>query len=167
MNYCSVCGNALSAKPIDGCNRYVCTNNDCNYIYWNNPIPVVAALVQYNDNYVIARNAKWPPGIFSLITGYLEQGESTEQAVIREVSEELGLEGTIHRFLGLHTFVEHNQLIIAYEIHATGKLETNHELAEIKTLTHTELSGYNFKPLYITENIIREWQKVSLPEIGI
>jgi NAD+ diphosphatase len=38
--------------------------------------------------------------IFSLVTGYLENGESPQEAVIREVSEELGLTGNIKRHIG-------------------------------------------------------------------
>ncbi len=159
MKFCPECGNKLYTKVIDGASRQVCENSDCSFVYWNNPIPVVAALVQYKDKYILARNTAWPKGVFSGITGYLEQGESPEQAVVREVKEELNLEGKVTRFLGHFNFKEKNQLIIAFEVHATGELHTNHELAEIKHLTSDELLKYDFRPLYITQGIIKAWSK--------
>jgi len=159
MKFCPECGSKLSSKVIDGASRVICENSDCGFVHWNNPTPVVAALVKFNDKYIIAQNALWPKGVFSGITGYLEQGETPEHAVVREVKEELNLEGKIHRFLGHFDFKEKNQLIIAYEIHATGQLQINHELAEIKQLSAKELLEYDFHPLYITEGIIKVWGK--------
>jgi len=159
MNYCPQCGSELVAGNIDGESRRVCSNEHCAYVFWNNPVPVVAALVELEGDYIIARNRSWPPGVFSVITGYLEQGEIPEDAVVREVSEELGLQGTVTRFIGNYLFREKNQLILCFEVSASGTVETNHELAEIKRLSSAELSDYDFRPLYITEQIIQEWKK--------
>ncbi len=158
MKFCPTCGNRLISKLIDDTTRLTCKDEACGFIFWNNPVPVVAALVFYQGQYIIARNAAWPKNIYSLITGYLEQGENPEKAVLREAKEELGLEGHVHHFIGNYNFSEKNQLIIAYEVHATGDLKLNHELAEIKHLTPDELLQYDFHPLYITEKIIRDWQ---------
>jgi NAD+ diphosphatase len=164
MKFCPQCGNQLRAREIDGATRWVCQADDCQFIHWNNPVPVVAALVRYQDNYIIARNAKWPEGIFSLITGYLESGEDPEQAALREVQEELNLSGGITQFLGHYTFKQKNQLILAYEIKATGELQTNYELAELKQLTPAELASYDFHPLVITTSIINEWVRTLAPK---
>ena len=161
MKFCPECGSKLEPAYIDGEKRFVCQKNDCNFIHWNNPIPVVAALVEYNGNYIIARNSRWPKGIFSVITGYLENREEPERAVIREVKEELGLESKIIHYLGHYLFSEKNQLILAFEVKANGNLETNHELAELKQLTPTELANYDFSPLYITEKIVNAWRRKS------
>ena len=161
MKFCPECGNPVQVKHIDGADRFICSNNQCNYVHWNNPVPVVAALVKLNSKYIIARNAQWPKGIFSLITGYLEAGEDVESAVLREVNEELGLEGVIVQYLGHYTFREKNQIILAFEVAATGEIQTNHELAEIKQLSVEELLNYDFQPLYITEQIINAWSKAK------
>lgn len=161
MKFCLKCGSELNAKDIDGHERYVCSNEGCGFIYWNNPIPVVAALVAHNDKYIVARNTLWPKGIFSVITGYLETNETPEEAVTREVFEELGLAGKIKRHVGNYAFKEKNQVILCYEVEASGTIETNHELAEIKRLSPEELAGYDFSPLYITEEIIDDWVKLN------
>jgi NAD+ diphosphatase len=161
MNYCPQCGSKLIAREIDSEQRLVCSNDSCGYVFWNNPVPVVAALVELDGTYVIARNRAWPKGIFSVITGYLEQGEIPEDAVVREVSEELGLKGTITRFIGNYIFKEKNQVILCYEVAASGTIKTNHELAEIKRVSPKELSDYDFRPLYITEKLIRDWRTLN------
>ena len=90
MNFCPNCGSTVTTKSIDGAARRVCTDDACNYMHWNNPVPVVMALVEWQGNYVIARNARWPSGRFSVIAGYLEANESPDSAILREVKEELG-----------------------------------------------------------------------------
>jgi NADH pyrophosphatase NudC (nudix superfamily) len=155
--YCSRCGKVLNATLIDGAERYVCSTEGCGFIDWNNPVPVVAALVKFKDRYILARNVTWPKGVFSVITGYLESGESPQEAVVREVAEELGLSGKVTRHIGNYAFKEKNQIILCYEVEASGDIVTNHELAEIKALTAKELSAYDFSPLYITENIKNDW----------
>jgi NADH pyrophosphatase NudC (nudix superfamily) len=159
MKYCPQCSLELITKVIDTEERLVCSSDTCNYVLWDNPVPVVAALVELDGNYIIARNTQWPEGLFSVIAGYLEKGETPKQAVIRECEEELGLSGTVIRFIGNYSFFDKNQLIIAYEVKASGNIELNHELAEVKLLTQTELQEYNFSPLEITEQIVSDWYK--------
>jgi NADH pyrophosphatase NudC (nudix superfamily) len=161
MKYCPQCKSDLVLRELEGGQRRVCPDRGCGFVFWDNPIPVVAALVKNEDRYVIARNAAWPAGIFSLITGFVEHGESPQQAVVREAKEELGVEASIVHFLGLHNLVERNQLIIAFELEANGEISTNHELAEYKRLSPAELAHYDFSPLYITENIISEWRNLQ------
>lgn len=157
MKYCPQCASPMQQLNIDNAKRYQCTNENCSYMHWNNPIPVVAALVRNETHYIIARNVKWPKGIFSVISGYLEAGEDVESAVLREVKEELGLDGKIKQYLGHYTFKEKNQLLLAYEVVTHGTVELNHELAEFKQLSAEELAAYKFKPLYITQNIVDQW----------
>lgn len=100
MKYCPECTNALTPKPIDGAERMACTSPQCGFVHWDNPVPVVAALIEYQGKIVLARNAQWPKGMFSLVTGYLEKNETPENAVIREIKEELGPGGASHKFIG-------------------------------------------------------------------
>lgn len=157
MKFCPECGNRLVAAYRDGADRLVCSEGGCNYIAWNNPVPVVAALVRRNDEYLLARNSQWPSGMFALVAGYLECAEQVQEAVLREVREELGLEGRIERFIGHYMFKKKNQLIMAFEVHASGSIQTNEEIAELKALSADELKVYDFAPFYITQQIIEDW----------
>lgn len=157
MKYCPLCASPLTLRALDEIERLACSVPHCQFVYWDNPVPVVAALVQYRDQVVLARNAQWPGPVFSLITGYLERDETPEQAVLREVHEELGLEGKIHRFLGHHSVFKKNQLILAYWIQAQGELKLGKEIAEVRLLTNVELKHYEFGELQITAQIVSDF----------
>jgi len=161
MKYCQTCGTELITRYFDGEERQVCSDENCNFVLWDNPVPVVAALVELDGCYIIARNTLWPDGVFSVIAGYLEKAETPEQAVLRECEEELGLSGAISRYIGNYSFFEKNQLIIAYEVKASGNIELNHELAEVKLLSKIELQEYDFSPLDVTEKIVVDWYKLE------
>eukprot|EP00462_Mataza_sp_D1_P005774 CAMPEP_0175121556 /NCGR_PEP_ID=MMETSP0087-20121206/1227_1 /TAXON_ID=136419 /ORGANISM="Unknown Unknown, Strain D1" /LENGTH=165 /DNA_ID=CAMNT_0016403097 /DNA_START=53 /DNA_END=550 /DNA_ORIENTATION=- len=131
----------------DGFKRLVCPDNTCGHIHYENPTPVVAAIVEYFSDpgaeygeVILARGVGWPRGAFGLITGFLERGETVEQGCIREVKEELGLDGKIDKMVGVYDFVEQNQLIIAF--HVTVK-----NGGEI-TLQPDELEEYRKVPLH-------------------
>lgn len=159
MKYCPVCASPLARRRVDEIERLACSAPHCQFVYWDNPVPVVAALVQYGDQVILARNVLWPDPLFSLITGYLERDETPEQAVLREVHEELGLDGQIQRFLGHYSFFKKNQLILGYWVQAHGKLKLGKEIAEVRLLKNLELSRYEFGDLKITAQIVNDFLK--------
>lgn len=94
-----------------------CQNTECNFIQYSNPTPVVAAVIEYgSDQVILAHNKMWPRAWFGLITGFLEKNEHPEDCVLREVKEEVGLDGTILGFIGHYTFDRMNQIIMAYHV---------------------------------------------------
>lgn len=136
MNYCPICGTQLIEKEAGGKIRLACPQGD--WVHWDNPVPVVAAVVERNEHVVLVQSHGWPKEWFGLVTGFLERDETPEEAVLREVKEELGLEATMGRFLGLYPFFYRNQLIIAYHVEA-------HE-GDI-VLEEAELAAYREVPL--------------------
>ena len=135
-------------------------------MHWDNPVPVVAALIEFQGKIVLARNSQWPEGVFSLITGYLERNETPEEAVVREVKEELGLDSKVQELLGCYSFIEKNQIILAHWVVATGELETGDEVAEIKILSRNELELWQFGCLALTSTIAKQWlQRTTLNQV--
>lgn len=108
-------------------------------MYWNNPVPVVAAIVEHDGEVVLARNAGWPQGWFALITGFLERNETPETGVLREVKEELDLAGEVVQFIGVYPFFDRNELLLVYHVRATGTIRLNEELVEYKKLPAAEV----------------------------
>ena len=157
MKYCPKCATPLEDKQIEGVNRRLCPGANCHYIYWNNPIPVVAALVCHEGEVILARNVRWPKSIYSSISGYLEANETPDAAMAREVKEELGLDSQALHLLGHYPFKEKNQLLIGYVVSASGTVHLNHELADIKRLSIAQLRDYDFHPLYITAAMVADW----------
>lgn len=143
MKRCPKCAGQLELKNIDNRKRLQCSNKSCNYIFWNNPIPVVGMIVETQKGIVLAHNKLAPAGIFSIITGFLEMGENPLDAAARETKEELGLEATQINIIGLFPFSRAGQIIIAYHIIANGDIKLNEELDDYKIVQKNELRGYS------------------------
>lgn len=142
--YCPWCATQLGETNIEGRNRLHCTHPECHYVLWNNPVPVLAAIVEHEGKIILAHNKSWPAGVYSVITGFLEKGEEPQQGVLREVHEELGLHGEIVDFIGVYPFARMNQLILAYYVKTTGNVVLNDELTGIKKIEKNKLKGWSF-----------------------
>lgn len=153
MKYCPLCATPLSTRTMEGVPRLACSDALCAYVHWDNPVPVVAALVQYQGGVLLARNVAWPEGRYSVITGFLEKGEAPEEAVLREVGEELGLTARLNGFIGCYPFYPQNQLILAYDVEAEGQVALNHELADYRIIAADKLRPWEFG----TGLAVRDW----------
>ncbi len=150
--FCSACGAGLEALPLAGRLRLVCAAG-CGHVEWGNPLPVVAALVEREGRIVLARNHAWAEGVFGLVTGFLEAGESPEEAVGREVAEELGLVASAISLIGAYPFERKNEVILAYHVQATGEIVLNEELAEFRLIAPEKLRPWDFG----TGLAVRDW----------
>jgi NAD+ diphosphatase len=87
--YCGKCGSA--SQPDAGGNTRRCCNPDCNQEIFPRTDPAIIVLVADGDRCVLGRQADWPEGRYSTIAGFVEPGESLEDAVRREVYEETNI----------------------------------------------------------------------------
>jgi NADH pyrophosphatase NudC (nudix superfamily) len=138
MRYCPQCGKELTEAERNGMMRKVCADESCGFIHWDNPVPVVAAIVEQEGHVILVRSIGWPEHFFGLVTGFLEKNEEVEAAVLREVKEETGLEVKMGSYIGTYSFFRRNQLIMAYHVIA--------EPGEI-ILDESELNGYRRVPI--------------------
>ena len=96
--FCGACGSGT--VPGQGGHVRTCTNAACRLEHFPRTDPVVIMLVTRADPLtgapvcLLARQQKWMPGLFSALAGFVEPGESAEDAVRREVQEESGLNVT-------------------------------------------------------------------------
>jgi NAD+ diphosphatase len=114
----------------------------CDFTHWNNPTPVLAAVVECTDRdgrVLLARNAAWTHRTFALITGFMEAGETPENGIRREVAEETGLTVDALSLIGVYDFQRMNQLIVAYHAQARGEIRLSPELAEYKLFAPEQL----------------------------
>jgi NAD+ diphosphatase len=135
--YCPLCASelALIEQAEDGGPKQRLRCPACNWTHWNNPTPVLAAVVECIDRegrILLARNAAWTHRMFALITGFMEAGETPEEGITREVKEETALDVQAVKLIGVWDFQRMNQLIVAYHVQATGEIELSPELAEYK-----------------------------------
>ena len=133
--FCPQCGASLVERQLEERARHVCLTEACGFVHWNNPVPVVAAVVEYEGKILLARNAAWTePTMFALITGFLEKYETPEQGIAREVMEETALHAESIELLGVYEFMRKNELIIAYHVKASGTVRLSAELVEYKLI---------------------------------
>ncbi len=133
FDYCPKCAAPLVDSTVDRESRRVCSRS-CGFIHYDNPTPVVAAVVEHEGAIVLAHNRAWPSrSFFGLITGFLEQRESPSQCAAREVKEELNLDAVAEpSLIGVYPFERMNQVIIAYHVPASGTVALNEELDDFK-----------------------------------
>jgi len=131
--FCPQCATPLAAivEQEDGGPKERLRCPACGFTHWNNPTPVLAAIVEMPDGRVLlARNALWPPKMFALITGFMEAGESPQAGIARELKEETNLDAQAVTLVGVYEFLRMNQIIIAFHVQATGEVRLSPELVD-------------------------------------
>jgi NADH pyrophosphatase NudC (nudix superfamily) len=138
--YCPMCA-ALLVERADagegGKVRLACP--DGHWTHWDNPLPVVAALVEVEGRILLARNAAWPHKAFGLITGFLERGETPEQGAARELKEETNLDADETTLIGVYEFIRKNELLLAYHVKASGEIRLSEELVDYRLVAPEKL----------------------------
>jgi ADP-ribose pyrophosphatase YjhB (NUDIX family)/GNAT superfamily N-acetyltransferase len=119
--YCPRCGATMERRVVDEREREVCPA--CGFVFYRNPVPAVGVVVALEEKIVLVRRRYEPrAGYWALPAGFMELGESTEEAAIRECHEETGLLVRVDHLLGVYSFGEGQQtgLLIIYAATATG-----------------------------------------------
>lgn len=88
--FCGACGSPTESLEAGHLRR--CTNADCGGLHHPRTDPAVIMLVTDGDRVLLGRQPRWPAGRYSVLAGFVEPGESLEEAVRREVLEEVGVE---------------------------------------------------------------------------
>jgi NAD+ diphosphatase len=87
--FCGVCGSPTRGTRAG--HVLVCTNESCRSEQFPRIDPAIIVLVTDGERALLGRQASWPAGRYSTIAGFVEPGESLEDAVKREVQEETGV----------------------------------------------------------------------------
>ncbi|MDP6351453.1 MAG: NAD(+) diphosphatase [Alphaproteobacteria bacterium] len=87
--FCGVCGDPT--ESLGGGHVRKCSNSDCGVEHFPRTDPAIIVLVAHGEKCLLGRQRIWPAGMHSTLAGFVEPGESLEEAVIREVYEESGV----------------------------------------------------------------------------
>jgi NAD+ diphosphatase len=107
--YCGACGTAT--RPFRGGWGRRCEG--CGLEHFPRVDPVVIMLAEHNGRVLLGRQPQYPPGRYSALAGFVEPGESIEEAVARELSEEAGIEVRDVRYVASQPWPFPGQLMIA------------------------------------------------------
>lgn len=156
--YCMHCGERLmSAVPErDTRSRLVCM--ECGFIHYINPRPVAGTLPVRADGAVLLLRRAIEPrmGAWVFPGGYMDVGETAEEAAARETLEEANLEVVNLRLSGVYTRTEPGVVVIVYEADAIGEASVGDEAAEVAWFAPHEIPWAELA-FDSTESALRDW----------
>jgi NAD+ diphosphatase len=137
--YCGDCG-----QPTQGSHGgfvRVCVGPSCNHQHFPRTDPAVIVRVRCGDDMLLARQPTWTSGRYSAIAGFVEPGETLEQAVIREVWEETGLRVGDVRYRFSQAWPFPGTLMVAFEAVTDARSITRDEgeLEDARWLSRAQL----------------------------
>ncbi len=125
--FCPLCGTAL-VQPADPRLNPACP--DCSWFRPTYALPVVLVIAYGADGRIVfTRKNDWPAGAWALVAGFIEAGETAEDAAVRELAEEAGLTGSSPRVV--RTFTRADQLLVYVEVSIEGEPRAGSDVDEI------------------------------------
>ena len=155
VNFCQRCGHRLATKSVHQVERLHCPG--CGHIVFLDPKLAAVVLVMDGDKLVLVRRAIEPAlGRWSFPSGYVDRGESVEDAAVREVREETGLDVKLTGFIGLYSTTGIPVVLASYaaEILA-GNLRAGDEVSEAKFFDSDALPPLPFPH---DDQILKDWR---------
>ncbi|MDB5418575.1 MAG: MutT/nudix family protein [Phenylobacterium sp.] len=168
--HCAVCGQATAA--VDGGWKRRCPS--CEAEHFPRTDPVVIMLPYHGERCMLGRQEAWPAGMFSALAGFLEPGESIEEACARELAEEAGLRTRKVRYHSTQPWPYPSSLMIGLiaEVEDDEGTPDQTELSEVRWFTRDEardllagkLDGVGAPgAMAIAHQLIKAWVEDSLP----
>jgi NAD+ diphosphatase len=169
-HFCPNCGEP--SEPVSSGHARRCTVEGTDEFPRVDPAMIVL-VTDPGDRCLLARNAAWPPTRVSILAGFVEAGESAEQAVVREVGEEVGIAVGRVRYLGSQPWPMPQSLMLGFRAEAVGDLELrtdDDEITEANWFSRAELGDAIASgtirlppPVSIAHQIIRSWYGQDIP----
>lgn len=166
--HCARCGGRL--VPLDAGHVLEC--EQCERQHFPRTDPAVIMLVTDGDRALLGRQAIWPQGRYSTLAGFVDPGESLEQAVAREVMEEVGVQVTDVSYFGNQPWPFPSSLMVGFFARAvTTDIDVDGaEIEHARWFTREELrkqaeAGTLLLPggISISRSLIEAWYGESLP----
>ncbi len=121
--FCGQCGGPTTSRPSERAKE--CTA--CGLLSFPRVSPASIVLVERGREFLLARNQRFPPGRYSIIAGFVEPGETLEEAVAREVREEVNIEVSDIRYFASQPWPFPHSLMVGFTAqYAGGELKPDH-----------------------------------------
>ncbi len=141
MNYCTQCGARVELRIPEGDShmRHVCPQ--CGEIHYLNPKLVVGCVAEWEGDILLCRRAIEPRhGLWTLPAGFMENGESTTQAALRETLEEACARVSIDSLFALVNIPHINQVHLFYRgSMRDARFEAGEESLETALFSETDI----------------------------
>ncbi len=156
--YCERCGGPLTWSLIEGSEHQTCAN--CGWVVYIDPKVAAGVILALNGELVLLKRGV-PPSVGKWVFpgGYVDAGEPTEVAAIREAREEVGLEVEIDELIGVYSYHGERVILVVYSGNAVGgSLEGNFECLDLKTFPLDEIPWEDLA-FESTHEAVKDWLK--------
>jgi NAD+ diphosphatase len=153
--FCGQCGKANQIAETE--HALIC--DSCSIRQYPRISPCVIVAVTHGDRCLFARHPNWPENRFSTLAGFIEAGESAEQALHREVFEEVGLEIQNIRYIGSQAWPYPGQLMLGYlaEAKTENFVVDGVEIAEAHWFKYDDLPSVIAPPTIMAGRLIQQF----------
>lgn len=137
--FCGVCG--APTLPASGGHVRRCSRDSCAAEHFPRTDPAIIVLVHDGDRVLLHRQPQWPAGMWSVLAGFLEPGESLEEATAREVFEETGVTVDSVTYMASQPWPFPSSLMVGFTARYTGgevRID-RHELEDARWFTRAEV----------------------------
>lgn len=155
--FCGHCGTKTVHQPPAF--ERLCPN--CHHVFYPRISPSIIVLIQKESKILMARSPHFAAGVYGLIAGFVEIGESIEEAVHREVFEEVGLKIKNLRYFGSQSWPFPDSLMLGFFAdHAGGEIHIdNQEIIEAGWFDKNNLPGYPSSSISIAQQLIEAFKR--------
>jgi ADP-ribose pyrophosphatase YjhB (NUDIX family) len=156
-HYCSQCGSHLAARfvPEEGRERLVCAS--CRYIHYVNPHIVAGTIPVSEGRVFLLRRAIEPRlGYWTFPAGFMEMGETVQEAAARETLEELNLRVRLRNLLGIYSRPTMTTVHIIYLADAISEPSLGTEALEFSSFRRDEIPWEDLA-FWSTQAALRDW----------
>jgi 8-oxo-dGTP diphosphatase len=159
--YCLECGTALEDRHHEDRTRPTCPA--CGFIYYLDPKVAVAVVLGDKDGVLLGRRGIDPgSGLWSFPAGYVNRGEALEEAAVREVYEELGLQVRLTGLIGVYSEAGSAVVLVVYggEVVGGSLRPDGREVVEVSRFPVDELPRDLAFPH--DRRVVEDWRRGSL-----
>jgi len=158
--FCGVCGSPTRGTRAG--HVLVCSNESCRAEQFPRIDPAIIVLVTDGQRALLGRQSTWPEGRYSTIAGFVEPGESLEDAVAREVHEETGVGVHDIRYHSSQPWPFPSSIMLGFTAHASSLAiaTADQELEDVRWFTRADIaSGFPAMPSRqsISFRLIEDW----------
>lgn len=157
--YCGRCGTKLNDHVVQNAICFERECLQCHLIFYPRISPSVIVRIVKDDQLLMARSPHFPPGVYGLIAGFVEAGESLEEAVHREVQEEVGIKIKNLCYFGSQPWPFPDSLMVAFTAeYESGELTVDKtELEHAGWYRYDQLPGRPSTRISISNQLIEDF----------
>jgi 8-oxo-dGTP diphosphatase len=158
--FCERCATRLSSGTVEGVVRPCCP--ECGFVVYKDPKVAAGVIVMYEGGVVLLKRGIEPSlGKWVFPGGYVDRGEPTDTAAVREAAEEVGLRVEMEGMVGVFSYRDVPVVLVVYHGKVVGgELQGNSETLDVKSFPVSEIP-WDSLGFLSTEEALTQWMAIK------